>query len=94
MWKFNETAQDRTKAENIVRAKEILAELPALIPEIKKFETSESVIYSEFSADLMLYSEFENLDALDSYTVNPYHKKVSEFIRSVIRSRFVHDSII
>ena len=94
MWKFCDTAEGRTKAENIARAKELLASLPALIPEIKKFETSESVVYSEFSADLMLYSEFETLNDLDSYTVNPHHKKVSEFIRSVIRSRIVHDSVI
>ena len=93
MWKFCDTAEGRTKAENIARAKERFASCLRLF-EINKFETSESVVYSEFSADLMLYSEFETLNDLDSYTVNPHHKKVSEFIRSVIRSRIVHDSVI
>ena len=90
MWKFKE----ENKEENMKKAKELLLALPPMIYEIKKMQVYFDVGHKEMSMDLMLDTEFDSLEALESYTVNPEHQKVSNFIRSVIESRVVLDSEI
>ncbi len=90
MWKFKE----ENKEENMNKAKEILLALPPIISEIKKMNVYFDIGHKDMSMDLMLDTEFESLEALETYTVHPEHQKVSKFIRSVIESRVVIDSEI
>ncbi len=90
MWRFKE----ENKAQNMAHTKEILLALPALIPEIKKMEVYFDTLHGEMSYDLMLETEFESMEALNTYVVHPEHQKVSKFVRSVIETRVSLDAEI
>ena len=90
MWKFNE----ENKEANMKKAKEILLALPAIIPEIKKMQVYFDISHKDMSMDLMLDTEFETVEAMNTYAVHPEHLKVSGFIRSVVESRVVLDAEI
>ena len=91
MWKFKDEAEGHTKAENMAKAQQILFALPPIIPELKKMEIGEDITHSDMSMDLVLLTEFESVEDMETYAVHPEHKKVSKFIRSVIESRRVID---
>ena len=90
MWKFKE----ENKEENMKKAKQILLALPAMIPEIKKMEVHFDISHKESSMDLMLDTEFESVEAMNTYAVHPEHVKVAGFIRGVVESRVVLDAEI
>ncbi len=91
LWKFKETAEGKTKRENMELVRDRLLALPALIPQIKKLEVSFDVRGTESSADVMLLTEFDTLEALESYIVHPDHQKVGPIVRSVTESRVALD---
>ena len=88
MWKFKE----ENKQANMEKAKEILLALPAMIPEIKAMKVFFDISHKDMSMDLMLDTEFESVEDMNTYAVHPEHLKVSGFIRSVIESRVVLDA--
>ena len=90
MWKFKE----ENKKANMQTAKELLLALPAIIPEIKKMEVYFDISHKEPSMDLMLDTEFETVETLNTYAVHPEHVKVAGFIRGVVESRVVLDAEI
>lgn len=90
MWRFKE----ENKEANMNKAKEILLALPAMIPEIKKMEVHFDISHKEPSMDLMLDTEFESVEAMNTYAVHPEHVKVAGFIRGVVESRVVLDAEI
>ena len=90
IWKFKE----ENKEENMKKAKQILLALPAIIPEIKKMEVYFDISHKEMSMDLMLDTEFETVEAMNTYAVHPEHVKVAGFIRGVVESRVVLDAEI
>ncbi|MEG1651546.1 MAG: Dabb family protein, partial [Oscillospiraceae bacterium] len=61
MWKFKETAEGRTKAENIAMMHARLSALPPQISCILSFELGRDVCHTEKSYDMVLVSEFENV---------------------------------
>ena len=87
MWKFKE----ENKAENLIKAKEMLLALPALIGELKKMEVHFDITHSDMSMDMMLDTEFLTVEDMNAYAVHPEHLKVSAFVRSVVESRVVLD---
>ena len=91
MWKFKESAQGKAKAENIRIATDMLYALVEKIPEIKKMEIGADISCTAASMDMVLLTEFENVDTLKIYAVHPEHVKVADFIRSVVDSRVVLD---
>lgn len=78
MWKFKEGEE-----ENILKFKERLLALKGQIPEIRAMEVGINVNPSERSFDAVLVSEFDSLEDLHSYSVNPLHIAVSEFCKSI-----------
>jgi hypothetical protein len=50
--------------------------------------------YNPGGYDVVLYSEFDDHDALESYQIHPEHLRVKEFIHNVIISRVVADYMI
>lgn len=57
--------------------------LPDLIAEIRAFEVGRDVLRSERSFDLALVSDFDDLDALQRYTVHPDHQVVVGKVRQL-----------
>lgn len=70
------------KLENIQRLKRLLEKLPELIPEIKYYEVGVNIIESERSKDMVLISEFENIEALRRYAAHPEHQQVVQAIQA------------
>lgn len=93
MWKLKDNAEGCTKIDNAEKIKGLLENLKGKISEIKSLEVGINVNTSESAFDAVLVSEFETLEDLNSYQVNPEHKKVSAFVKSVRLDRKVVDYI-
>ena len=77
-WKFKEGEQ-----ENMMLFRERLLALKGQIPEIRAMEVGINVNPSERSYDAVLVSEFDSLEALNSYSTNPLHVAVADFCKSI-----------
>ena len=88
MFKFKEFAEGKTKSENIAITKSMLDKLPS---EIKYIVSSETLFgaegQKEDNYDLILISDFNNLEELEKYKVHPKHVAVGNFMRPVRISR-------
>ena len=71
--------------------KELLETLPSKISEIKYFEVGINISDSPTAFDIVLISEFESIDSLKKYQVNPEHLKVTEVISLYKTSSMVVD---
>ena len=78
MWKFKDGEE-----ENMMKFRERLLALKGQIPEIRAMEVGINVNPSDRSFDAVLVSEFDSLEDLRSYSVNPLHVAVSEFCKSI-----------
>ena len=91
MWKFKDEAEGKTKEENMDIVRNRLYSLPAIIPEIRRLEIGKDVRHTDMSADLVLITEFDTLEALEIYANHPDHMLVSQYVRKVIYDRVVID---
>jgi hypothetical protein len=91
MWRLKESAEGRTKAENVLYIKEILELLPYKIKEIKNLEVGVNVLNAPPSYDLVLIVDFANLLDLQSYQAHPEHVKVADYVLKVRETRAVVD---
>ncbi|MEF2145391.1 MAG: Dabb family protein [Desulfovibrionaceae bacterium] len=94
MWKLKQDALGKRAAENANAMKQMLDELDGIIPELKRIEVSVDVRASAPECDVVLYSEFENMQDLDAYQVHPAHLKCVEFIKQIVSERRVVDYAI
>lgn len=78
MWKFKEDER-----ENMLVFRDRLMALKGQIPEIRALEVGININPSERSFDAVLVSEFDSLQALHSYSVNPLHVAVSDFCKTI-----------
>ena len=78
MWKFKEGEYD-----NMLLFRERLLALKEQIPEIRAMEVGININPSERSFDAVLVSEFDSLEALKAYSVNPLHVAVSDFCKTI-----------
>lgn len=90
-WKLKEEANGMSKAENAAAIKQKLEELNGKIEGCIKLEVGFDFLHSAESADVVLYSEFENKAALDFYANHPLHKAVMPFIAEARSERRVVD---
>ncbi len=77
MWKFKENEDENKK-----KFLEGLKSLYGVIPEIKYMEIKES-INDKNDFDACLISDFESLEDLNTYKVDPRHVKVSQLCKSI-----------
>ncbi|MHB9946942.1 stress responsive protein [Clostridium botulinum] len=91
MWKLKEFAEGKSKLENANIIKINLEDLKHRIDEVKLIEVGVNINNSQQAYDVVLYSEFENLDDLNLYQNHPDHVKVGEFINKVKEDRIVTD---
>ena len=91
IWRFKAEAEGAPRADNLLRAKALLEQLPREIPGIQSFAVGINAADSPEAADLALVSEFESWDALRVYQDHPAHRRVVDFLRAVRTERRVAD---
>jgi quinol monooxygenase YgiN len=90
-WKLKDEANGMSKAENAAAIKQKIEDLNGKIEGCIKLEIGFDFLHSAESADVVLYSEFENKEALDFYANHPLHKAVMPFIAEARSERRVID---
>ncbi|MCF8255458.1 MAG: Dabb family protein [Bacteroidia bacterium] len=90
-WKLKDEANGLSKIENAKAIKEKLEALNGQIEGLIRLEVGMDFLGSAESADLVLFSEFENKEALDYYANHPLHKAVMPFIAEARSERRVVD---
>ena len=91
MWKLKETAEGKSAAENAQVMKDMLGALPGLIPELRRLVISSDVFASIPETQVVLYTEFDSAEDLQTYQVHPEHKKCVAFIQAVAAERRMVD---
>lgn len=84
MWKFREGTEEK--------ANEFLTKLAALdgvIPQLKKCDVAKNIGKDNY--DAVLVSEFETMDDLNAYKVDPRHVAVSDICKSIRADRVAVD---
>ena len=84
MWKFREGPEK--EQEEFLSG---LAALQGVIPQLLKSEVARNV--GEGNYDAVLVSEFESLETLQQYKVDPRHKAVSALCKSIRTDRVAVD---
>jgi len=79
VWKLKPSAGGRTAAENAAEIKARLEALEGLVTGLIKLEVGIDFSRTPASADVALYSEFADRQALAAYAVHPKHVAVAEF---------------
>lgn len=92
MWKLKEFAAGADKKANAIQMKKKLETLQGVIPGAYKMEVG--LNYNPAGFDVVLYSEFNDHDALEGYQIHPEHIRVQEFVREVVSERASADYII
>lgn len=91
IWKLKERAHGNTRIQNARMIKEKVEALSGKIPVITKIEVGVDFSGRENSGDIVLYSEFETKEHLDSYRIHPEHKAVLPFIKEAVSESTVVD---
>ena len=91
-WKFKGNKEEKENISKIVKTK--LDSLPAIIPEILKYETAINIgDYGASFYDVSLISVFKNEDDFWKYTKYKIHDEIVDFIKSVQKSEHIVDYI-
>ena len=90
MWKLLESANGKTKEENIELLIEGYKRLQTIIPSIADAKMVRTV---GGTTDLILITHFKDKAELDAYVNHPEHQKYSEFCKSVRETRSAADYI-
>ncbi len=85
MWRLKDNEQ------NAPALKAMLEGLKEKIPQIREIEAGVNFNPSDASADVVLYSAFDDTDALAAYQKHPDHVKVAEFLKEIATDRKVVD---
>jgi hypothetical protein len=91
LWRLQESANGRSKAENAAEVKRLLEGLNGKIPGLLKLEIGVDFSGTAESADIALYSEFESRAALDAYQVHPLHEAVKPVVMAARSERRLVD---
>lgn len=86
LFKLNDSLKAVEKESIMNRFKEAIELLPQKINFIRHIEVGFNINLSE-SFDIALYSEFDNLEDVKNYSVNPNHVTAAEIIKPFIISR-------
>jgi quinol monooxygenase YgiN len=91
MWRLRDSAEGFSKTENAQRMKQQLERLGQRIREIKYLEVGININTSQDAFDVVLYSEFENRDDLETYQNHPAHLAFKEFIGEIRSEKRIVD---
>jgi len=91
LWQLKDEFSDSEKQDIKAGIKEGLEALMGKIPQMTEIKV-ETEGLSSSNADLMLYSVFENEDALKNYAVHPAHMEVADTkVRPYTKTRLCLD---
>jgi len=91
MWKLKEHAAGNDRATNARLLKEQLEALAGHIPGLLKIEIGIDGSGSAEAADVVLYSELADWQALEAYQQHPLHQAVIPFVGEIRSERRVVD---
>lgn len=86
MWKLKEEAHGNDKATNARLIKEKLEALNGQISGLIRLEVGIDFL-GEGNLDVILYSELENREALDTYQNHPLHQALLPFVKEAVTER-------
>jgi len=87
MWKFKDEVAEADKLE----MKRQLMALKGAIPALTEIEVGLDLSCKEASMDMVLHTEFHNLEDLKIYAAHPAHLKVVGFVKPLVCDRAVVD---
>jgi len=90
LWKLKESLSEEEKTAARAEAKRRLENLNGKIDGMISLKVVTDRLPSS-NADMMLDSEFESVEALAGYQVNPLHVEAATFVRSVVEARLCLD---
>lgn len=91
LWTLREHAEGRSAQENALEMKARLEALRGLVPGLLHLEVGIDFSRTDSSADVALYSEFADREALAAYMTHPEHVAQAAFVNSVRVQRVVAD---
>ena len=91
IWKLHAEADGRTAAQNAELARERLEALAGRIPGLRHIEVGVDFLRSPQSGDLVLYTEMDDRDALETYQQHPEHQALLPFMKTITCARQVID---
>jgi len=91
IWRLKDEAHGNSKSENARLIKEKLEFLNGKIPGLLKLEVGFDISHTETSSDIVLYSEFKSIEALNNYQEHPLHKAIMPFVQEVRSERRMVD---
>jgi len=87
MWQLKDHAEGADKATNVIKMKALLDACADIVPGILKLEVAIAQAGLEATYDVVLYSEFESVAALDAYQNHPKHLALKPFVGAVRLAR-------
>jgi len=90
-WRLNERAYGNDKQTNARLLKEKLLGMKSKVHSLIKIEVGFDFSNEKDSCDVVLYSEFENKEALHRYQIHPDHEEIKKWLRDVRFERRVID---
>jgi len=91
LWRLNESAYGNDKKTNAQILKEKLLAMQNKVDGLLKIEVGFDFSNEKDSCDVVLYSEFENKEALHQYQIHPDHEDIKKWLREVRYERRVVD---
>lgn len=91
MWKFKETAEGHTRAENIATVRAGLEGLVGVVPALEELRFYENEVVCDRNFDAMLQVIVRDEAALEAYKTHPAHKQVAAFVAKVTEGRAAVD---
>lgn len=91
MWKFKDTAHGNDRWTNAALTREKLEGLRGRIPGLLAIEVGVDNSATPNSADVVLYSEFADAAALQTYQTHPLHQAIVPFVAEAASDRRVVD---
>jgi len=82
------------KARNIARLQRSFESLRGRIPGLLHLEIGVDTSRIDYACDVVLYSEFENLAALDAYGSHPEHLRVKSEVADLRIARYQVDYVV
>jgi hypothetical protein len=87
MWKLKDFTENADKQSNARKMKELLDACANLVPGILKLEVAIAQPGLETTYDVVMYSEFVDKAALDSYQSHPQHMALKPFFSAIRDAR-------
>lgn len=85
MWKLKDFAEGKTRDENARILKSRLEALVGVIPEIRSLEAGINMNPADAAYDVVVFSEFDNLESLKIYQQHPAHQALITECLNAIR---------